>query len=250
MVTAAAVLMTRGFGGSPSELVAVGAAVLTGQLSIGWSNDAIDADRDRSVGRTDKPAVSGSLSVQTLRVAAGTALLLTIVASFLLGLVPGLVHLLGMVAMGWAYNLGLKSTPASPIPYAVAFGLLPSVPALHASDEWAPLWLTVAGAALGIAAHLANVLPDLADDARTGVRGLPHRIGEPASRRVAAAVLACAVVVVLLGSGLPAVVVTVVLLAAAGCVAMLLLGTPRRALPAIMVLTVVIIAVAGGRIAG
>ena len=49
-----------------------------------------------------------------------------------------------------------------------------------------------AGACLGVGAHLLNTLPDLADDVRTGVRGLPHRIGERASRIGAAALLATA----------------------------------------------------------
>ena len=40
-----------------------------------------------------------------------------------------------------------------------------------------PAWLPVSGALLGAGAHFVNVLPDLADDARTGVRGLPHRVG-------------------------------------------------------------------------
>jgi 4-hydroxybenzoate polyprenyltransferase len=40
-----------------------------------------------------------------------------------------------------------------------------------------PWWLVAAGALLGAGAHFANVLPDLDDDARTGVRGLPHRLG-------------------------------------------------------------------------
>src|SRR5699024_363699 len=121
VVTAATALMARGFGGSAAEVASVGAAVLTGQLSIGWSNDAIDAERDRQVGRSDKPLVSGALSVSTLRAASVVAVLLTIVASLLLGVLAGAVHLLGMVAMGWAYNLGLKATVASPVPYAVAF---------------------------------------------------------------------------------------------------------------------------------
>lgn len=34
------------------------------------------------------------------------------------------------------------------------------------------------GALLGVGAHLLNALPDLADDELTGVRGLPHRLGE------------------------------------------------------------------------
>jgi 4-hydroxybenzoate polyprenyltransferase len=51
-----------------------------------------------------------------------------------------------------------------------------------------PAWLVAAGALLGGGAHFANVLPDLADDAATGVRGLPHRLG-PAGSSVVAAVL-------------------------------------------------------------
>lgn len=250
MVTAAAALMARGFGGSIVDVLAVGAAVLTGQLSIGWSNDAIDADRDRQVGRTDKPAASGALSVHAIRAAAGGAVVLTTIVSLLLGFVPGLVHLGGVVAMGWAYNLGLKSSVASAVPYAVAFGTLPSVASLAVLGDWAPLWLGIAGAAVGVAAHLANALPDLGDDDRTGVRGLPHRIGERGSRLVSAVVLTLAMVVVLRQSGLPALVGTVVTVAAAGCLGLLLLGRPSRALPSIMALTVVIIAVAGGRIAG
>ena len=33
------------------------------------------------------------------------------------------------------------------------------------------------GALLGVAAHFTNVVPDLEDDRRTGVRGLPHALG-------------------------------------------------------------------------
>ena len=50
------------------------------------------------------------------------------------------------------------------------------------AEVWiAPVWITAAGALLGAGAHFANVLPDLEDDARTGVRGLPHRIGRVGS---------------------------------------------------------------------
>lgn len=242
--------MARGFGGGVVDVLAVTVAVLTGQLSIGWSNDAIDADRDRTVGRTDKPAASGALSVSAIRTAAGAAVVATILASLLLGIVPGAVHLVAVVAMGWAYNLGLKSTVASVVPYAVAFGALPSVPSLAIQGHGAPLWLGITGAAIGVAAHLANALPDLGDDARTGVRGLPHRIGARGSRQVAAVVLALGVVMVLRESGLPVEIGALVTLAAVGCLGLLLFGRPSRALPAIMALTVVIIAVAGGRIAG
>ena len=55
----------------------------------------------------------------------------------------------------------------------------------------------MAGALLGVAAHFANVLPDLADDRRTGVSGLPHRLGARASGTIPFVLLA--LVSVLLG---------------------------------------------------
>ena len=48
------------------------AAVSTGQLSIGWSNDALDAARDRLAGRTDKPVAAGRLPRRTVAAAAGS----------------------------------------------------------------------------------------------------------------------------------------------------------------------------------
>ena len=54
-------------------------------------------------------------------------------------------------------------------------------------------------ACLGAGAHFANVLPDLADDARTGVRGLPHLLGAAGSRLAAAGLLLAATVTLVLG---------------------------------------------------
>ena len=72
----------------------------------------------------------------------------------------------------------MKATALSVVPYLVAFGSLPAVATLAADPpRWPPAWAIAAGAVLGASAHLANVLPDLADDAATGVRGLPHRLG-------------------------------------------------------------------------
>ncbi len=53
-----------------------GAAVLAGQLTIGWSNDLIDLRRDREVARTDKPLATGAVSVRMVR----TACAVTVVA--------------------------------------------------------------------------------------------------------------------------------------------------------------------------
>jgi 1,4-dihydroxy-2-naphthoate octaprenyltransferase len=62
-------------------------------------------------------------------------------------------------------------------------------------------WALVLGALLGVAAHFANVLPDLDDDERTGIRGLPHRLGRRASGVVIYAALALAALLAFLGPG-------------------------------------------------
>jgi 4-hydroxybenzoate polyprenyltransferase len=59
----------------------------------------------------------------------------------------------------------------------------------------------VTGALLGVGAHLLNVLPDLADDEATGVRGLPHRLGARVVRWLAPAVLLAGSVVAAYGPG-------------------------------------------------
>lgn len=208
-------------------------AVLLGQLSIGWCNDAVDAGRDTVAGRRDKPVAAGLVGRRTVAVAAGLAVVACVAASFALGRAAGVVHAV-VVAAGWAYDLGLKATVLSGVPYVVAFGLLPAVatqawwhdvlaldpstPGLtgqavsqaYASDltirydgmsdllgaGWPPLAVMAGTALLGLAAHFANTVGDTAADAATGVRGLPQRVG-PARSLLATAVLVAAAAVVL-----------------------------------------------------
>ncbi len=197
-VTVLSALLCLPAGLSPARAAVVVAAVLTGQLSIGWSNDLVDARRDAAVGRRDKPLATGAVPEALVRAACGGAVAATVVLSLASGLAPGLLHLL-LVAAGWAYNLGLKATAASWLPYAVAFGILPVF--VWAAGGGLPAgWVVVAGALLGVGAHLLNAVPDLADDAATGVRGLPHRLGATASRVTAALLLATASVVLTVGA--------------------------------------------------
>lgn len=216
------------------RLALLALAVLLGQLSIGWCNDAVDAARDIAAGRRDKPVAEGLVGRRTVAVAAGVALVACLAASFALGVRAGTVHAV-VVAAGWAYDLGLKGTAFSGVPYVVAFGLLPAV-ATHARAEqvlgrlpffggdlgewhdivsgdpvdriltagagvgW-PEYAVMAGTALlGLAAHFANTVGDTAADAATGVRGLPQRVGPQRSLVVTAVLVAAAAVVLVLGA--------------------------------------------------
>ena len=90
------------------------------------------------------------------------------------------------------------------MPYAVAFGTLPAVVTLaDLPHHWPPLWMMASAAALGVAAHFLNALPDFATDAATGVRGLPHLLGATASRALATVLLVVASVVAALGPAGP-----------------------------------------------
>ncbi len=180
----------------------VTAAVFTGQLSIGWSNDAYDAERDRIVDRRDKPLVRDPWAVPIVWRATIVALGLCTVLSFACGVPAAIAHLVFGVGAGWAYNFWAKATVGSPVPYAVAFAALPATVWLALpSRALPPLWLLAAGAALGIGAHLLNALPDLEGDLATGVVGLPQRLGPGVVRVIAPLVLLAATLIVVLRPG-------------------------------------------------
>ena len=181
MTTALAVAAGRG---AASAWVAL--ALLSGQLFVGWSNDWLDRDRDRRSGRADKPVAAGEVSASAVGRAAVVAVALCVPFSLALGWRPGLVHLAAVASAG-LYNLRLKATVASPLPYAFSFGSLPYV-AAPSPPAWAPL----AAALLGMGAHFVNTLPDQENDLREGIRGLPQRIGRTPSLLAGAALLLAA----------------------------------------------------------
>jgi 4-hydroxybenzoate polyprenyltransferase len=203
-VTAGTVAMSARAGRSAPGLLAVAAAILCGQLSVGWCNDWVDAGRDLAAGRSDKPVVRGRATVWQLRTAALSALVLAGPLSLLSGARAGAAHLVAALA-AWLYDVRLKDTVLSWAPYVVAFGSLPAFVTLGLPGAPAPpLWALAAGALVGFGAHLLNTVPDLADDAATGVRGLPHRLGAgPATSLGALALGAAAAVVVLAPPGSP-----------------------------------------------
>jgi 4-hydroxybenzoate polyprenyltransferase len=252
-VTTVATLLALAAGVPAGRVALVCAAVLAGQASIGWSNDWLDADRDRAVARADKPVVQGAVAPSRLRSAALIAVAVAVILSLLLGPVSGML-LLVLVASGWAYNAGLKRTAASVVPYVTGFGALPAgVVGAASGTPASPWWLVTAGGALGAAAHLANVAPDLEDDLATGVRGLPHRLGARASAVAGALLLGGASLVLILGPEGPPTAAgwAGLVLAVPAVVIAALAGTPRfrrAAFPAVMLLTVLDVAllIAGG----
>lgn len=256
-VTALAVVLGIAIELNILRLIILGLVVLTNQASIGLSNDWLDAQRDRVAGRRDKPVALGLVSETVVRSwAIGTAVM-SIVLSITLGPWPALANI-AFIVSAWGYNLGLKGTVFSVLPYLVSFGLLPLIVTLSRPEPAPAAWWAMAmGALLGASAHFANVLPDFDDDRRTGVRGLPHRLGKSVSGVIVCLALVAASILAFAGPGVGAgwaqwtgLLLTIVI--AVVCGALLLTRAPSRLLFQLIILAalvnVALLAVSGDRL--
>ena len=180
-VTSFTVLLAIGYGIPIEKLIPVGLGILFQQFSVGLSNDWLDYERDKIVGRNDKPTVRFEVSAKLVRNASLVSAVIALIFAMSLGW-EVLLTMVAMLVVGWSYNLGLKSNALSALPYAVGFGIVPVFVTLSLSTPQLPLWwVMLAAGLLGVAAHFANALPDLMDDRKTGVRALPHMLGQRVS---------------------------------------------------------------------
>ena len=186
----------------PGRLALLAGLLACNQYAAGALNDAVDAPADAAADR-GKPIQAGWISrraVAALAVAAGLASL-----GFGLALGPATFALAVVgLACAWAYDLWLKGTVASTLPFAVALPIVPLFGYGAAGRFPAVLWWAwPTGALLAVAVNLADSLPDVERDRATGVRGLAARLGVGRAAAVAAASYAAALLLALV-SGLDA----------------------------------------------
>ena len=188
----------------PGRLALLAGLLATNQYAAGALNDAVDVDRDVEAGRAaEKPIPSGAISRRTvtlLALGSGAASL-----GFALALGPATLALAVVgLACAWSYDLWLKGTAASVLPFAVALPLVPLFGYGAAGRFPAVLWWAwPIGALAAIAVHLADSLPDVESDRATGVHGLAPRLGVGRAVALAAATYALAGAIALV-SGLVA----------------------------------------------
>jgi 4-hydroxybenzoate polyprenyltransferase len=187
-------------GAEPVDVLLATASTAASQLSVGWSNDYLDLAEDRAAGRAEKPLVAGEIRARTVWLGAWAAALACLGLAVPLGIRAVAVMSVALAA-AWAYNLGLKRTPLSWLPYGTAFGLAPVFVWLAADQGLPPGWVAAVTAALGVSGHLTNVLPDLEVDRAVRARGLPHLLGPTRSLVLAAVLLAGALGLVLIAGG-------------------------------------------------
>ena len=169
----------------------------SGQASVGWVNDLLDAQVDRSLDRKTKPVVRHSLNPEKLKLPIAISLLVAIPFSFLAaGWFGGLAHL-GAIGSAQLYNRHLSRTVWSWLPYAISFSLLPIFCwQASSSDLWPSRNIVLISSLVGVIAHIFNALPDLELDKRVGYGGLAVYLGKKKSF-VLLAILSLALVALL-----------------------------------------------------
>ncbi len=242
MVTLIGFLLAQSSGSTGSAL-GIALTIFTGQLSIGWTNDLVDRESDRSQGRKNKPLANGTVSVKTVSIATALSLTSCILLSLLgpFGIRGGSLHLLG-VGCGIAYNFYFKKSLLSPLPYVIAFAAFPSAIALSKNHP-VQLWLVMLGALFGIAAHFANVVKDMDRDRLAGLYGLPQKLGTRVSVAIAGSALLIITVILATHTHIwfpvPVGVVSVLLL---------FIAPPRLCFPLVMLLALIDVALLVSRV--
>ena len=182
----------------PGSALIIALGFFSGQLIVGWSNDLIDYADDLSHQRMNKPLVGGLISRKFLQSWLALMIPVALVINLFgpLGFVGGGLSIFAIV---WAlgYNFYFKFNIFSPLPYAVAFAILPSCMAFS-QVKTPPTWMWLGGALFGMAAHFLNVLKDMDQDHASGIKGLPQRCGKTGSIIAAMILIAFGVTLLLL----------------------------------------------------
>lgn len=179
LVTASSFLFAEMAAGGHAETGALARLVLSvacSQGAIGAANDVVDRELDAAT-KPWKPVARGVISRKAAAVLAGALSVGCLALSASLPMPTVCAALLGL-GCGLSYDLWLKRSRWSWLPYGVAIPTLP-VWAWAAMEKLTGR-LTPAyplGLLLGLAIHLANTLPDLEGDHGFGIRGLTHELG-------------------------------------------------------------------------
>lgn len=178
----------------------IAAIMLLVQFSISALNEWADRDLDARAGRR-RPIPLGLLSARSAALIgvafAGAALLLSLLSGF--GPLAFAAVVVG-VACGWTYDVKLKRTPLSFLPFAVAFPLIPLWTAIIAERPLQSLTLLLLGGVpIATAIHLADAIPDRGRDEAAGVRTLAVALGRPGGEIAAALLLGIGSLVAIAG---------------------------------------------------
>lgn len=155
----------------------LGLGMLFLQFAIGIANDLADAEAD-AIAKPAKPIPAGLLARRHALVALGLCGVLGMLAAASVGLAAATLGIVGL-SDGLAYDLRLKGTVLSWVPFSAGVALLPVYAWVGATGSWpGALWgILILGLLAGVTLALANSLSDLEKDRGTGVRSIAVALG-------------------------------------------------------------------------
>lgn len=189
-------------GGSPGLAIRIGVAMTLLQLGIGTVNDLVDARLDAGL-KLGKPIPAGLVGPRPARLLAATlfggGVLLAATVSTLSGALAGVV-----IAIGLAYDLRLKGTAWSWLPFAVGIPVLPIFGWVGVTGSLDPAFAVIVPVAVAAGAALAigNALVDLERDEVAGASSIAVALGPRRASRVATALLVAVASVALVTAAL------------------------------------------------
>ena len=174
-VAAAALATVAGAGPSAAGLVAL--TMLGVHTCIGASNDYLDRHRDR--GRPEKPIASGALPPSAGLLLTAVGITMGLVAAAQVSTLTFALAVTGAL-VGATYNVWLKHTALSWLPFALGVSIIPAFAWSTVSSVLPTPILTLSLISLpgGAALALQNSLADRALDLQSGMRSAVVRLGE------------------------------------------------------------------------
>lgn len=206
-------------GAAPIDAARLGLAMTALQFGIGATNDIVDAPRDAGH-KPGKPIASGLVSTPIAGLVAIAGFGVGLVLSSVSG-APTVALALVVILIGLAYDLRLKGTAWSWLPFAVGIPILPVFGWLGATGTLPPVFgiLVPVAVAAGAGLAIANALADIERDQAAGTASIATALGAGRAWAIQAGLIGV-VAVAAVGSAaiLGASAGRVVLVAVAGCV--------------------------------
>ena len=181
--------------------IRIGLAMTLLQLGIGTVNDVVDAPRDAGR-KAGKPIPDGLVPVAAARVLASVWFAVAVVVAVGVSATSGILALI-VIGIGLAYDLRLKGTAWSWLPFAIGIPILPVFGWVGVRGTLPQPFLVLLPAAVAAGAALAigNALVDAERDRDAGVSSIALALGPSRAWRASVALLA-SIWVVALGSAI------------------------------------------------
>jgi 4-hydroxybenzoate polyprenyltransferase len=152
------------------------------QAGIGATNDVVDAPRDAGL-KPGKPIPAGLVSSSAARAIAGGGFMGGVVlAGVVAGALGGALAAV-VLAIGLSYDLRLKGTAWSWLPFAIGIPVLPVYGWLGATGSLPSLFFVLVPAAVlaGAGLAIANSLVDVERDLAAGIQSVSTALGPAAA---------------------------------------------------------------------